>query len=83
MGLLSKRGSGRRAESGLGEKDTLTQLDIVLSDGDVFKASAQEPRGYKRTLTFTGLFLKKKKKSFSLCGWGVKLKTMTQRAEGK
>lgn len=29
------------------QKDTLTQLDIVLSDGEVFKASAQEPQGYK------------------------------------
>lgn len=38
------------------QKDTLTQLDIVLSDRDVFKASDQKPRGYKRTLTFTGLF---------------------------
>lgn len=41
------------------QKDTLTQLDIVLSDGDVFKASAQEPWGYKQTLTFMGLFKKK------------------------
>lgn len=42
------------------QKDTLTQLNIVLSDGDVFKASVQEPQGYKRTLTFTGLLTKKK-----------------------
>jgi len=41
------------------QKDALTQLDVTLSDGDVFKASAQEPRSYKRTLTFTGLFKKK------------------------
>lgn len=28
-------------------KDALTQLDVVLSDGDVFNASAQGARGNK------------------------------------
>lgn len=41
------------------QKDTVTQLDIVLYDEDVFKASAQEPQGCRRTLTFTGLLKKK------------------------
>lgn len=41
------------------QKDTVTQLDIVLCDEDVFKASAQEPQGCRRTLTFTGLLKKK------------------------